>query len=322
MVLNPDFLEMAGNELFPFVEFDDVFPRRSLKDALEPLKAKIGVDVFRFYRAMENAELYWGKEEVWRKKKDGEYEIPRNSVSDIPDLADYFDPKQRRLYFRYLDALYNPNKEKPLDYLMMSETIRKGVEVLVVFAIPPPDDPFWHNIEIRKGTKTKLVFLKAKGIYLVLSDLDDPFNADMKEAVEITAPLFVAEQPKIVGFLSHNQEDATAEKFDCMASERYALFKDRPPLNLDLLAREFLVGDDISLDMRRGFLAAVPDLRVATPQGVTQTKYLGSIWGNVAAAAAVNYLLSKNLVHKDPIRGPKDMKKFDKLILESCAAFS
>lgn len=312
---------MGGKELFSNVEFDDIFPRSSLKDALEPLRAKIGVDVFRFYRAIENAELLWGKEEVWKKKKDGTYEIPRNSVSDIPDLADYFDPKQRRLYFRYLDALYNPNKEKPLDYLIMTETIRKGVSILAVFDIPPPEDPFWKRIEVGNLGKTKFIFLKSKGIYLILSDLDDPFNADKKEAAEITAPLFTGQESKAVGLLAGIHEDPKAERFDDMFNSKSVLIRDRPPINLNLLSQEFLLGDALTEEMKRQFAAVVPNLMVATPQGVTQTKYLGSIWGSVAAAAAVNYLLSKDLVHKDPIRGPNDMKKFERLFLESCVTF-
>lgn len=321
MVLNPDFLEMAGNEIFPKVEFGEVFPRMRLKDAIEPLKVKTGVDFFKFYRAMHHGELTWGEDEVWKKKIDGTYEIPRNNVNDIPDLAHYFDPNKRRLYFRYLDALYNPNKEKPLDYLMMSEVIREGVEVLAVFAVPPPDDPFWKRIEVGDLGKTKFDYLKSKGIFLVLSDLDDPHNADKKEAVEITAPLFARQEPKAVGLLAGKQDDPNAEKYDIMLSSKSVLFRDQPPLNLNLLSTEFLVGDVLTEEMKRKYAAAVPDLIVATPQGVTHTKYLGSIWGNIAVAAAVNYLLTKGLIHKDLIRGPADMKKFEKLFLESCGTF-
>ncbi len=292
---------MAGNELFTHVEFDDVFPRKSLKDTLEPLSTKTGIQLFEFYNSPRAS---WSE-----------------STTDIPDLSPYFDSHVKGRHFLECLQVPDPETRIPLDYMMMEEKIREGVDVLTVFAVPPPGDPFWHNIDIGEGIKTKLVFLKAKGVFLILSDLDDPYNANKKEATEITAPLFVAKKPKIVGFLSGKQENSTAGKFDCMASERYALFKDRPPFNLNLLSKEFLVGVTLTDEMRKEFEAAVPDLRVATPQGVKQTKYLGSIWGNVAAAASLNYLLTKGIVHEDPIRGPKDMKKFERLFLESCVTF-
>lgn len=106
-----------------------------------------------------------------------------------------------------------------------------------------------------------------------------------------------------------------------MASERYVLIKDRPPINPDLLAREFLVGDHLTDEMRRRFLAVLPDLRIYTPQGEEQNKFLGSVWAHITNAAAMQYLLTHDLIRQDPIRGSIDVKRFADYFLSSCGTF-
>ncbi|MBI4990802.1 hypothetical protein HZB96_01780, partial [Candidatus Gottesmanbacteria bacterium] len=111
-------------------------------------------------------------------------------------------------------------------------------------------------------------------------------------------------------------ENPEAEKFDGMGSENYTLFKDRPPINLALLAREFLVGDALTDDMKRQFLAVLPDLRIFTPQGEEQHKFLGSVWAQIMNAAALQHLMTNRLVNSQA-----DVERFSDYFLSSCGAF-
>lgn len=128
MVLNPDFLEMAGNEIFPKVEFGDVFPRMRLEDTLKPLSTKTGIKLFDLYKAHVESP---GKKDSWTE-----------NVRDASHLSPYFDSNVKgRSFLQCLEVL-PPEKKIPLNYLVMEEKIREGVDVLAVFAVPPPNDPF------------------------------------------------------------------------------------------------------------------------------------------------------------------------------------
>lgn len=293
MVLNPDFLEMAGNEIFPKVEFGDVFPRMRLEDTLKPLSTKTGIKLFDLYKAHVESP---GKKDSWTE-----------NVRDAPHLSPYFDSNVKgRSFLQCLEVLH-PEKKIPLDYLVMEEKIREGVDVLAVFAVPPPDDPFWKKIDVGKLGATKFDYLQIKGAFLVLSDLNDPYNTDKKEAIEITAPLFANPQ-KDVGFLSERQGDSEAERFNVMTNSKSVLIKDREPIDVDFYTREFARSQEL-LDL-------VLKLRVATPQGETQMDFLGSVWAHIMIGAGLQSLMTKNL-----IRNEADVKKFEELFTAACGTF-
>jgi hypothetical protein len=311
MALNPELVEMSGKELFPKVEFDHVFPRAKLQTVFEPLRVKTGVELFKLYQAHVQSP---GREKPWSE----------SAAENSPHLSAYFNSEVRKRAFLPCPEVMHPEKRTPLDYLVMEEKIREGVDALVVFAVPPPDDPFWKRVNVGKD-KAKFTYLKAVSAYLILSDLGDPQNVDKKQAIEITAPLFTEKKPEIeaktLGFLANTQDNPVAEQADLLMDPKNFLIRDRPPVNLDLLSEEFLVGDFLTEKMREQFEAAMPELQVVTPQGETREKLLGSVWGQIMHAAALQYLLLNNHIHRDSIRASLDMKKFGECFYAACGTF-